>query len=137
MNEVFLIGNLSDDPKIGTTPSGVTRCTFRLATQRDYTNPQTGQKDADFHTIVAWRQLGELCKKFLAKGRQCAVRGTLQYRSYTAQDGTMRYMTEIIASKVKFLGGGSHQQGADQPVVQDGYIPTEGYMPVETDELPF
>ena len=82
MNKVILIGNLTDDPKTSVTANGVTKCTFRLATQRKYTNPQTGQREADFHNIVVWRQLADLCAKYLAKGRKCSVEGAIQYRSY-------------------------------------------------------
>ena len=114
MNDVTLIGNLVDDPKYGTTSGGVSKCTFRLATQREYTNPQTGQREADFHNIVAWRQLADLCAKYLVKGRQCAIKGSIQYLSYDAQDGSKRYVTEIIADNVEFLtakGEGGNETG--------------------------
>lgn len=90
MNKAILIGNLTDDPKTSVTANGVTKCTFRLATQRKYTNQQTGQREADFHNIVVWRQLADLCAKYLAKGRKCSVEGTIQYRSFDAQDGSKR-----------------------------------------------
>ena len=110
MNKVILTGNLADDPKTSVTANGVTKCTFRLATQRKYTNPQTGQREADFHNIVVWRQLADLCAKYLAKGRKCTVVGPIQYRSYDAQDGSKRYVTEIVADEVEFLT--SRQQSA-------------------------
>lgn len=135
MNDVLLIGNLTDAPKLTVTANGVNKCTFRLATQREYTNQLTGQREADFHTIVAWRQLADLCAKYLSKGRQCAVRGSIQYRSYTAQDGSKRYVTEIVAAKVKFLGS-SHQE-ATQPSAPGELATPDGYIPVEPDELPF
>ena len=102
MNKAILIGNLTDDPKTSVTANGVTKCTFRLATQRKYTNQQTGQREADFHNIVVWRQLADLCAKYLAKGRKCSVEGTIQYRSFDAQDGSKRYVTEIVAESVEF-----------------------------------
>lgn len=136
MNDVTLIGNLVDDPKYGTTGGGVSKCTFRLATQREYTNPQTGQREADFHNIVAWRQLADLCAKYLVKGRQCAIKGSIQYRSYNAQDGSKRYITEIVADKVKFLGG-SRQQTGGQQAAPGGYTQQGGFVEVADDELPF
>lgn len=136
MNKVILIGNLVDDPKTSVTANGITKCTFRLATQRRYSNPQTGQREADFHSIVVWRQLAELCAKYLAKGRKCAVEGAIQYRSYDARDGGKRYVTEIVADSVEFLT--SRQQTADQPVqTGTGYTQESGFVPVDDDEFPF
>ena len=137
MNKVILIGNLADEPKSSMTANGVVKCTFRLATQRKYTNQQTGQREADFHSIVAWRQLAELCAKYLAKGRKCAVEGTIQYRSYSAQDGSKRYVTEIVADSVEFLS--SRQQDSGQAPAQNGnaYAEQSGFVPVDDEELPF
>lgn len=137
MNKVILIGNLVDDPKTSVTANGITKCTFRLATQRRYSNPQTGQREADFHSIVVWRQLAELCARYLAKGRKCAVEGTIQYRSYDARDGGKRYVTEIVAESVEFLTG--RQQGAEQAVqTGGGYAQESGFVPADDDdEFPF
>lgn len=134
MNDVTLIGNLADEPKTSVTAGGVTKCTFRLATQRKYANQQTGKREADFHTIIAWRQLADLCAKYLAKGRKCAVKGSIQYRSYDAQDGSKRYVTEIIAESVEFLSS-PQQQGQNAP--SGGYAPQDGFIPVDDEELPF
>lgn len=135
MNKVILIGNLTDDPKLSTTANGIAKCTFRLATQRDYANQQTGQREADYHTVIVWRQQADNCARYLSKGRLCAVEGSIQYRSYNAQDGSKRYVTEIVADKVRFLGGARQQNGGNA-APQGGYAP-EGFLPVETDELPF
>lgn len=110
MNRVILVGNLATEPDMRTTQTGISQCSFRLAVQRRYTDKQTGQREADFFPIIAWRQLAELCGKYLTKGRKVAIEGTLQSRSYEAQDGTRRYITEIIADSVEFLG--SKQDGA-------------------------
>ena len=135
MNKVILIGNLTDDPKTTMTANGVTKCTFRLATQRKYANQQTGQREADFHNIVVWRQLANLCAKYLAKGRKCSVEGTIQYRSYDAQDGSKRYVTEIVAESVEFL---SSRQQTQQSGQQTGdYSEQGGFIPVDDEELPF
>lgn len=135
MNKVILIGNLTDDPKTSITANGVTKCTFRLATQRKYTNRQTGQREADFHNIVVWRQLADLCAKYLAKGRKCSIEGMIQYRSYDAQDGSKRYVTEIVAESVEFLT--SRQQASGQGgQSSNGYAGQDGYIPVNNEEFP-
>ena len=103
MNKAILIGNLANDPETRTTQSGIAQCTFRLAVQRRFAN-QNGVREADFLTIVCWRQTAELCSRYLSKGRKVAVEGSIQTRSYDAQDGTKRYVTEIIADNVEFLG---------------------------------
>ena len=135
MNKVILIGNLTDDPKTTMTANGVTKCTFRLATQRKYANQQTGQREADFHNIVVWRQLADLCAKYLAKGRKCSVEGTIQYRSYDAQDGSKRYVTEIVAESVEFLT--SRQQTQQSGQQAGDYSEQGGFLPVDDEELPF
>ena len=136
MNKVILIGNLADEPKTSMTASGILKCTFRLATQRKYTNQQTGQREADFHSIVVWRQLAELCAKYLAKGRKCAVEGSINYRSYDAKDGSKRYVTEIVADSVEFLS--ARQRDEQSAGAQAGTnTQQEGFVPVDDDDLPF
>lgn len=133
MNRVILIGNLANDPEVTTLSSGVTKCSFRLAVQRRFANPQTGQREADFIPIVAWRQTGELCAKYLSKGRKCAICGMMQTRSYDAQDGSKRYVTEVVADEVQFLGGGASQQTQGMPPE----VRNDQFTPVDDDELPF
>ena len=136
MNKVILIGNLADEPKTSMTASGILKCTFRLATQRKYTNQQTGQREADFHSVVVWGQLAELCAKYLAKGRKCAVEGSINYRSYDAKDGSKRYVTEIVADSVEFLS--ARQQDGQNAGSQAGKnTQQEGFVPVDDDDLPF
>lgn len=138
MNKVILIGNLAADPELKRTASDIPVCTFRLAVQRRFTNAQ-GVKEADFFTIVAWRQTAELCSSYLSKGRKCAVVGSLQTRSYDAQDGTKRYVTEVVADEVEFIGG--HQGGQEQSAAAPAPEPPSGYnggfTQVDDDELPF
>lgn len=102
MNKVILIGNLTANPEAFTTQGGKTRSTFRLAVQRRYANA-TGVREADFLTVVAWNQTAEFCNRYLLKGRRVAVEGSIQVRSYDAQDGSKRYVTEIIAESVEAL----------------------------------
>ena len=140
MNKVILIGNLTRDPEARTTSSGVAVTTFTIAVNRRFTNQQ-GVREADFINIVAWRQTAELCARYLAKGRKVAVEGSLQTRSYDAQDGTKRYVTEVVADNVEFIG--SAQQGEARPRQDSVPLPPEpsytpgGFTEVDDDELPF
>lgn len=131
MNKVILIGNLANDPEARTTQSGVSQSTFRLAVQRKYANAQ-GVREADFLTVVAWRSTADFCNAYLTKGRKIAVEGSIQTRSYDAQDGSKRYVTEIIAAGVEALGG----KAATDP----GPTPPPGpedFREVEDDDNPF
>ncbi len=103
MNKAFLIGNLTRDPELTQTTNGIAVCRFSIAVQREFTNSE-GERDADFFNIVAWRNTAENCNKYLKKGSKVAVMGAIQNRSYDAQDGTKRYVTEIVADKVEFVG---------------------------------
>lgn len=106
MNKVILIGRLARNPEMRTTPSGVATTSFTIAVQRNYANAQ-GDREADFISCVAWRKQAENIAKYCSKGSQVAVEGRIQTRNYDAQDGTKRYVTEVIADNVSFLGGRS------------------------------
>ena len=127
MNKVFLIGNLSKDPELRTTNSGTSVCTFSIAVNRR--KDKDGNSTADFFSIVAWRQLAELCGKYLAKGRKVSVVGELQNRSYEANDGTKRHVTEIVANEIGFLTpkGESKEQTNF----------AEGFTEIDGSDLPF
>ena len=101
-------------------------------------------READFFPIVAWRQTAELCARFLTKGRKCAVVGQLQTRSYDAQDGTKRYVTEVVADEVEFLGGPQNSSNSynpgdvpPPPEPSSSYTSNTGFTQVDDDELPF
>ncbi len=104
LNRVQLIGNLTRDPELRYTPSGTAVCTFSLATNRSWTT-DTGEKkdEVEFHRIVAWNKLAELCSQFLTKGRKVFVEGRLSTRSWNAQDGTQKQTTEIVISDMILL----------------------------------
>ena len=143
MNKAILIGNLANDPESRTTQSGIAQCTFRLAVNRRFANAQ-GVRETDFLTIVCWRQTAELCARYLSKGRKVAVEGSIQTRSYDAQDGTKRYVTEIIAENVEFLGSradGARTGGFDAPAAPAPapkfQAPAGDSMEIDDDELPF
>ena len=138
MNKAILIGNLARDPETRTTASGVTVCQFTIAVNRRYVNQQ-GVREADFIPIVTWRQTAELCSRYLSKGRKVAVEGVIQVRSYDAQDGSKRYVTEVVADNVEFLGS----QQADRPRSDFSAPPPpepvadDSFTEVDDDELPF
>lgn len=104
LNRVQLIGNLTRDPELRYTPSGTAVCSFSIATNRNWTT-DTGEKkdEVEFHRIVAWNKLAELCSQFLVKGRKVFVEGRLQTRSWAAQDGTQKQTTEIIINDMILL----------------------------------
>ncbi len=105
LNKVMLIGRLGSDPEIRYTPDGTAVANFSIATSEEWKDKNSGEKKerTEWHRIVAWRKLGELCGEYLSKGRQIYVEGRLQTRSWE-KDGVTRYTTEIIASDVQFLG---------------------------------
>ena len=103
MNKVILIGRLTRDPELRYTSSNVATCTFSLAVDRTFTN-QNGEREADFINIVVWRKQAENVKNYLTQGSQVAVEGRIQTRTYDDQNGQKRYVTEVIADNVEFLG---------------------------------
>ena len=110
MNKIILIGNLVRDPETRSTPNGVTVCSFTIAVNRRFT-PQGSEKQADFFRINAWRQLGENCARYLAKGRKVGVVGELQARTYEAKDGTTRMSLDVSADEVEFLTPKERDEG--------------------------
>jgi len=105
VNKVILIGRLGQDPELKYTPSGQAVCNFTLATSENWSD-KNGQKQerTEWHRIVVWGKLGELCNQYLQKGRQAFVEGRLQTRSWDGKDGQKRYTTETVAMTVQFLG---------------------------------
>ena len=145
MNKIILIGNLTRDPELRTTPSGVNVCDFTIAVNKrrygqQQQQPGVPQSDADFFRITAWRQLGENCAKYLAKGRKVFVSGPLSARTYQANDGTTRVSLEVTADDVEFLSSRAEAEamGSSVPANNAGVTATSsGFTAVETDELPF
>ncbi len=125
MNNLTIIGNLSRDPELRSTPSGVAVCTFTVAVNRR-------NNEADFFRCTAWRQLAENCQRFLAKGRKVAVRGSVSLNTYTKKDGSVGASLEVNADEVEFLGG--NRSDADDT----GLKVPEGFTPVDPgSDLPF
>ena len=138
MNKVILVGNLTKDPELTQIPSGVSVCRFTLAVQRRFSNAD-GQREADFLPIVVWRAQAETCAKYLKKGSKAGVVGSVQTRTYDAQDGSRRYVTEVVADEVEFLTSRGSADGEPMPEAprKSAGRPVADLTPVEDDDLPF
>lgn len=134
MNRAIIVGNLTRDPELRKTSNDISVCNFTIAVNRRFNNTQ-GQREADFIPIVVWRAQADNCYRYLKKGRQVAVIGSIQTRSYDAQDGSKRYVTEVVADEVEFLRGGE-SGGDSEPRSHSNDIPGD-LQSVEDDELPF
>ncbi|MDR2090428.1 MAG: single-stranded DNA-binding protein [Clostridiales bacterium] len=139
MNKVCLIGNLTKDPELSTTTTGISLCKFTLAVTRRF-QKSDGTRDADFFPIIVWRNQAENCAKYLRKGNKAAVVGEIQTRTYDAADGTKRYVTEIIADEVQFLS--TRESFADQADGDDAPQPVPKYerkqeLKAVEEDLPF
>lgn len=115
MNKVFLIGNLTRDPELSQTPSGVSVCRFGIAVNRDYRQGD-GERITDFFNCTAWRGLGENVAKYQRKGSKVAVEGSIQIRNYEDNQGMKRTAVDIVCNNVEFLS--SRNSGDDS-----GYVP--------------
>jgi single-strand DNA-binding protein len=120
VNKVILVGNLGADPDMRYTPSGAGVCELRIATSDSWTD-KNGQRQerTEWHRVIVWGKRAEVCAKYLAKGRQVYVEGRIQTRNYDDKDGNKRYITEVIANDVQFLGGkdggGARRDHSDSP----------------------
>lgn len=118
-NRVELIGNLTRDPELRYTPNGAAVCTFGLATNRTYVTEGERKEEVDFHRLVAWNKLAELCSQLLKKGVKVFISGRLQTRQWEAQDGTQRTTTEIVIEDMILLtpkSAGEYTQTEEVPV---------------------
>ena len=143
MNKLFIVGNLTRDPELRTTPAGDSVCDFTVAVnRRARRDAQGAQQEADFFRVSAWRALGENCAKYLAKGRKVAVTGSVRVRTYQGSDGTTRASLEVQADDVEFLTPRGETEGAAAGYAAPAPAPaaepaSAGFTAVETDELPF
>ena len=159
LNRVTLIGNLTRDPELRYTPGGMAVASFGIATNRVWVTKQGERKeDAQFHRIVAWNKLAELCSQLLSKGRRVYVEGRIQYRDFTDQENNKKQIAEIIIDDMIILdnkGNGDHAMGADliesdlpvndavaESQIEDIVIPDDlGEVPIKDednkDEMPF
>lgn len=133
MNKVFLIGNLTRDPEVSNTNNGIPVCKFTLAVSRRFGNTET-----DFLPVIVWRGQAENCGKFLKKGSKAAVAGSIQTRTYDANDGSKRYITEIVADEVQFLSTKGDGEIPPASIPQgNGSGSHIGGSAVTDDDLPF
>ena len=125
VNKVILVGNLGKDPELRYTASGTAVATFSLATSERYKDRDGSQQEkTEWHNIVAWRQLAEICGKYLHKGKQVFIEGKIQTRSYDDRDGNKRYITEIVVDQMQMLGRAGDDTGRSGPGVPQGPEPT-------------
>ena len=154
MNRLTIIGNLTRDPELRTTPNGYTVCDFTVAVNNPRRSNQnqgdaqgSGQSDATFFRVTAWSKLAENCAQYLAKGRKVCVVGPVSARTYQANDGTTRVSLEVTANEVEFLSSrsdmdavGNNSFAPVQAAPMSAPSPTaqnNGFTSVETDDLPF
>ena len=129
MNKVFLIGRLTRDPELRYTGNNTAVASFTVAVNRTYTS-QTGEREADFINVVVWRKQAENVKNYLSQGSQVAIEGRIQVRNYDDQNGQRRYVTEVIADNVEFVGSRRDNQnqmsqpGFNQQSTQTSAEPT-------------
>ena len=138
MNKVYLIGNLTRDPEMSETPSGVPFCRLGLAVNRPYAGSD-GERATDFFNITVWRTNAENCGRYLKKGSKVAVVGSLQNRSYEDKDGNKRTVTDIVASEVEFLSVRNQGEGPsdDTSHAAPRAVERPALQQVDDDELPF
>ena len=136
MNKVILVGNLTRDPELTETPSGVAVCRFAIAVSRDYANAD-GNRETDFFNITVWRGRAEVCGKYLKKGNKVAVVGSLQTRSYEDKDGIKRNVTDIIANEVEFLTPRSAQGDDMDTTVVSSRRERPQLEAIDDNQLPF
>ena len=143
VNKAILVGRLGADPELRFTPNGRAVATFNLATDsvwKDKSGQQ--QKNTDWHKIVVWGAQAETCSKYLSKGRECYIEGEIRNRSYDDKEGNKRFVTEIVAQRVQFLGGGGAGGGRGAARDQDMGPPSDGpgfgdSGPADDDDIPF
>ena len=132
VNRVIIIGRLGQDPDVQYTPSGVAVAKFSVATSESWKNKDTGEKEekTEWHRIVVWRRLAEVCGEYLKKGSQVYIEGKLQTRTWEDKEGNKRWTTEIVAQNMQMLG--SKRDGGGQ-----GQVSKEYYGDPPPEEIPF
>ena len=125
LNKAMLIGNLTRDPEMRKTTGGQSVTSFSIATNRVYTDKAGNKKEeADFHNIVAWGRLAEICAQYLTKGKKVYVDGRIQTRDWEGQDGVKKYRTEIVIENMIMLGGPGGSMPRSTPTASPEYVPS-------------
>lgn len=139
VNKVILIGNLGKDPEVRFTANGRAVARFPIATSEQWTDAEGNRQErTEWHNIIVWGKQGESCGQYLAKGRQVFVEGSIRSRSFDDKNGNKRYITEIVAQRVRFLGGGGGTRVA--PEIEgdfSGEPSGGGQTPPSEDDIPF
>ena len=138
LNKAILIGNLGRDPEVRYTPSGLAVANFNIATSETWTNKE-GEKETrtEWHRIVAFGKLGEICGEYLAKGKQIYIEGRIQTRDWEDKDGVKRYTTEIVASQMIMLGSRDSADAYKPGGPDAGGGPASPIQAPEDDDIPF
>ncbi len=130
INKVILVGNVGRDPETRALPSGTTMCKFSLATSEPrFKDRETGEAHTEWHNIVVWGKLAEICERYVTKGRQLYIEGRIRTRNYE-KDGQTKWFTEVHADVVEFLGRRSDGDSG-------GGTPAGGGFPADEDDVPF
>ena len=132
LNKVILIGNLTKDPELSETSSGVKFCKFGIAVNRPFANSD-GEREVDFFNITTWRGQAETCARYLKKGKKVCIVGSLQNREYTDNNNVKRTATDVIASEIEFLSAWSEDD--ERPAEKAGEAPK--LEPCDDADLPF
>jgi single-strand DNA-binding protein len=138
VNKVILVGNLGKDPEVRFTPSGRAVAKFSLATTDSWVDQESGRQErTEWHNVVVWGKQAESCGQYLAKGRQVYIEGSIRSRSYDDKEGNKRYITEVVAQRVQFLGGSGGGRSSQQyEGGSGGFDDFAGPVPPE-DDVPF
>ena len=134
VNKAILVGNLGADPELRYTPSGKAVATFNVATQQWASKDSEKGGKTEWHRVVAWERLGEVCGEYLKKGSQVYIEGRLQTRAWEDRDGNKRYTTEIIAQTMQMLGSPGKQGKVE---TAEGRFPQEEPISIPDDDIPF
>ena len=144
INKVILVGNLGRDPEIRYTQSGTAVANFTLASSERWKDKNTGemQDRTEWHRIVVWGKLAEICSQYLSKGRQVYIEGRLQTREWEDKDGNKRYTTEVVANEMKMLGSRDTRESTDafRPAEPESQVPDSSIPPFPEepdDDIPF
>ena len=140
INSVVVVGNLTRDPELRHTPSGMAVCSLRIAVNTRRKDAATGQwgEKPNYFDVTVWGQQGENCAQYLAKGRQVGIQGRLEWREWDAQDGTKRQAVEIIADSVQFLGSRGEGEGGQQFVPAGAAQASDDFpSSAADDDIPF
>ena len=138
VNKAILIGNLGKDPEVRFTANGKAVARFSIATSEVWNDAEGNRQErTEWHNIIVWGKQGESCGQYLAKGRQVFVEGSIRTRTYDDKSGNKRYITEIVAQRVRFLGGGGGTSVATETEPEPAAETPAGQPPPLDDDIPF